>query len=106
MGQNNFELMGFLVPLPENERRVSLGGLPYIQVIMECGPEDEGEFHPALITGKAAEIVFEELKKHPDGFLAIGRGSFKSYRRETLPVITYLHPYVPSQWLLRRAGLI
>jgi hypothetical protein len=106
MGQNNFELMGFLVPLPENERLVYKAGIPYIQVIIECGPEEEGEFHPALITGKAAQVVYEELKKNPNGFLAIGRGSFKSYKRETLPVITYLHPYVPSQWLQRRAGLL
>ncbi len=106
MGQNNFVLMGFLVPLPEEQRRVEKFGIPYIQVTMECGPEEEGEFHPALITGKAAQVVYEALKQKPNGFLAVGRGSFKSYKRETLPVIHYLEPYEPSQWLLKRAGLI
>lgn len=106
MGQNNFEMLGFLVPLPEEESRIEIQKIPYIQVIMECGPEEEGEFHPALITGKAAQVVFEELQHKPNGFLAIGRGSFKSYKRKTLPVIHYLMPYEPSQWLLRRAGFI
>ena len=106
MGQNNFVLMGFLVPPGKGERRVSRQDIPYIQVTIESGPEEEGEFHPALITGKAAQVVYEELQRKPEGFLAIARGSFKSYQGETLPVIHYLEPYEPSQWLLKRAGLI
>ena len=106
MGQNNFDLMGFLAPPPKDEQKTKRKGLPYIELIIECGPEEEGEFHPVLITGKAAEIVFEMLKKKPNGFIVIARGSFKSYKRKTLPVIHYIEPYEPSQWLLNRAGLL
>lgn len=105
MGQNNFDLMGFLVP-PKDEQRIKRMGIPYVELIIECGPEEEGEFHPVLITGKAAEIAFEMLKKKPNGFIAMVRGSFKSYKQKTLPIVHYLEPYEPSQWLLKRAGLI
>lgn len=106
MGQNNFDLMGFLAPPAPREQQIEKNGIPYIELVIECGPEEEGEFHPVLITGKAAQIVFEMLKKKPNGFVVIARGSFKSYKHKTLPVIHYIEPYEPSQWLLRRAGLI
>lgn len=97
--------MGFLAP-PETDEPTTRKGIPYIELIIECGPEEDGEFHPVLITGKAAQVVYDTLKKKPNGFIVIARGSFKSYKRKTVPVVHYLEPYEPSQWLLRRAGLI
>lgn len=99
--------MGFLAPHPKDEQRTKRKGLPYIELIIECGPEEEGEFHPVLITDKAAEIVYEMLKKKPNGFIAMVRGSFKSYKHKTIPIVHYLEPYEPSQWLFKegRANL-
>jgi hypothetical protein len=40
MGQNNFDLIGFLAPHPKDEQRTKRKGLPYIELIIECGPEE------------------------------------------------------------------
>jgi hypothetical protein len=106
MGQNNFILFGFLTLAPEKERVVSFEGIPYVKAILESGPAYAGEVHPVLITGESANIAFAEFQKHPDGFMALARGGFKTYNKITQPVIHYLEPYEPGAWLLKRAGLI
>ncbi len=106
MSQNNFVLFGFLTLVPEKERVISMEGIPYLKAILESGPAAAGEVHPVLITGQSANVAFAEFQIHPDGFITLAEGGFKTYNEITQPVIHYLRPYEPSEWLLRRAGLI
>jgi len=104
MSQNNFVLFGFLTLGPEKDRVVSMEGIPYIKAIFESGPAAAGEVHPVLITGESANVAYAEFQIHPKGFITLAEGGFKTYNEITQPVIRFLKPYEPSDWLLKRAG--
>lgn len=104
MGQNNFVLLGFLSLIPEKDPIINIEGIPYVRALMESGPAEAGEAHPVLITGEAANIAYKEFEKRPGGFLALGRGKFKTFNNKTHPIINYLESYEPGEWLLRKTG--
>jgi hypothetical protein len=108
MGQNNFFIMGVLEVKEENKKCIErLNGLPYVRALIHSGPKESGEVHPVLITGEAANIAYAALEKRPKGavgILIVGHGSFKSYDMAVLPVIHYLEPFEPNNWMVKLAG--
>lgn len=110
MGQNNFVLMGVLEINSEKTKKLGeFDDLSYLHAFIHSGRREDGEIHPVLITGDAAKIAYAAFEKRPKGaigFLAVGHGSFKSFDTSVLPVIHFLAPLQPNNWMLKLAGWI
>jgi hypothetical protein len=98
MSQNAFSLSGILAVEPGAvPELIEFGGfeVPYIVATLLSGPSYAGECHPVYLTGEAAKIAYEELKKHPDGFSALAQGSLKTFAGHTRPWVTHLQVFEP-----------
>ena len=98
MSQNAFSLSGILAVEPgAAPQLIEFGGfeVPYIVATLLSGPSYAGECHPVYLTGQAAQIAFDELKKYPDGFSALAEGSLKTFAGQTRPWVTHLKVFEP-----------
>ena len=98
MSQNAFSLSGILAVEPGTAPQlIEFGGfeVPYIVATLLSGPSYAGECHPVYLTGQAAQIAFDELKKYPDGFSALAEGSLKTFAGQTRPWVTHLKVFEP-----------
>jgi len=105
MSQNAFSLSGILAVDPGvAPELLKLGAFetPYVVATVISGPFYAGERHPVYLTGKAAEIAFEELKRYPNGFSVLAQGSLKTFAGMTRPWVTHLQVFEPrdQNWLV------
>jgi hypothetical protein len=105
MSQNAFSLTGILAVEPGAvPELIEFGGfaVPYVIATVVSGPLYAGECHPVYLTGEAAKIAYEELKRHPDGFAALAQGSLKTFAGQTRPWVTHLQVFEPRDpnWLI------
>lgn len=105
MSQNAFSLSGILAVEPgAAPELINLGGyeVPYVVATVVSGPCYAGERHPVYLTGEAAKIAYEELKKYPNGFSALAQGSLKTFAGQTRPWVTHLQVFEPrdQNWLI------
>lgn len=110
LGQNNFILFGVLEVNSAKVKNIEkLNDLPYVYAYFHSGRKEDGEVHPVLITGEAANIAYAALQRSPKGaagIMAVGSGSFKSFNESVLLIIHFLLPLQPSSWMLKLAGWI
>jgi hypothetical protein len=105
MSQNAFSLSGILAVEPgAAPELIEFGGfkVPYVIATLLSGPSYAGERHPVYLTGEAAKIAFEELKKYPNGFSVLAQGSLKTFAGKTRPWVTHLQVFEPrdQNWLI------
>ena len=98
MSQNAFSLSGILAVEPGAvPQLIEFGGfeVPYVVATLFSGPDYAGERHPVYLTGEAAKIAYEELKRYPNGFSALAEGSLKTFAGQTRPWVTHLKVFEP-----------
>jgi hypothetical protein len=105
MSQNAFSLSGILAVEPgAAPELIEFGGfkVPYVVATVVSGPFYAGERHPVYLTGEAAKIAYEELKKYPNGFSVLAQGSLKTFAGKTRPWVTHLQVFEPrdQNWLI------
>ena len=105
MSQNAFSLSGILAVEPgAAPELIEFGGfkVPYVIATLLSGPSYAGERHPVYLTGEAAKIAYEELKKYPNGFSVLAQGSLKTFAGKTRPWVTHLQIFEPrdQNWLI------
>ena len=105
MSQNAFSLTGILAVKPgAAPELIEFGGfqVPYVVATLFSGPDYAGECHPVYLTGEAAKIAYEELKRYPNGFSALAQGSLKTFAGQTRPWVTHLQVFEPrdQNWLI------
>ena len=98
MGQNNFSLMGPLfVADGEKPEIIKLNGyeVPAMKAVIESGPAWADVRHNIMLTGEAANLVYEWLQ-HRSKITVLVQGSLKTYGERMWPVAVYARVYEKS----------